>query len=218
MPYLLAINFPYIVGSGNENVCGENAVNAGKAGLLDGYSVALGHEIEETVTDPGGEATTNNPNGTHTVYGGWYDATDPNENGDKCAWVGEPANNSAGVQNLPGEPSLLPVYGAMGDIKGNAGGTFAVQSLWSNADGGGIGYCAGAGTDSPIPPAAYGSGSASGSRGSGAGSGSGSSSTTRGVSTTRHTKAARTKRPARHKAKHHRHSRRHSHRRTTRRR
>ena len=35
----------------------------------------------------------------------------------------------------------------MGDIKGNAGTKFAVQSLWSNQSAGGPGYCAGAGTD-----------------------------------------------------------------------
>ena len=49
MPYALAIN------SGGANVCGENAVNPGAAGKLDGFSIVLGHEIEETVTDPGAE-------------------------------------------------------------------------------------------------------------------------------------------------------------------
>ena len=49
MPYALSIN------SGGANVCGENAVNSGAAGKLDGFSIVLGHEIEETVTDPGAE-------------------------------------------------------------------------------------------------------------------------------------------------------------------
>jgi hypothetical protein len=58
----------------------------------------------------------------------WYDAADANENGDKCAWVGE---------NLfTGQEPVLPVPGAMGDIKGNAGSTSAVQSLWSNDSAG----------------------------------------------------------------------------------
>jgi hypothetical protein len=39
----------------------------------------------------------------------------------------------------------------MGNITGNAGTQFAVQSLWSNAANAGTGYCAGAGTDSPLP-------------------------------------------------------------------
>ena len=49
MPYSLAIN------SSGANVCGENAVNSGPSGKLDGFSIVLGHEIEETVTDPGAE-------------------------------------------------------------------------------------------------------------------------------------------------------------------
>ena len=46
---------------------------------------------------------------------------------------------------------MLPIPGAMGDIKGNSGTTFAVQSLWSNEAAAGTGYCAGAGTDLPAP-------------------------------------------------------------------
>ncbi len=37
IPYQLAIN------SGGVNVCGENAVNSGAAGKLDGFSIVLGH-------------------------------------------------------------------------------------------------------------------------------------------------------------------------------
>ena len=47
MPYALAIN------SSGANECGENAVNSGAAGKLDGFSIVLGHEIHETITDPG---------------------------------------------------------------------------------------------------------------------------------------------------------------------
>jgi hypothetical protein len=39
----------------------------------------------------------------------------------------------------------------MGDITSNAGQAFAVQSLWSNDAAEGAGYCAGAGTDLPVP-------------------------------------------------------------------
>jgi hypothetical protein len=161
MPYANAINVPWIVTSdgqilaGNENVCGENAVNNDARGKLDGFSIVLGHEIEETITDPGAEGTVGSGSSV-TYYGGWYGATDPNENGDKCAWVGEPLNNAAGVQSPSGAPNLLPISGALGNITGNAGDRFAVQSLWSNADNAGTGYCAGAGTDSPVPAQAYG--------------------------------------------------------------
>jgi serine protease len=134
MPYALAIN------SGGANVCGENAVNSGAAGKLDGFSIVLGHEIEETVTDPGAETVLGSGTSAKQI-GGWYDALDANENGDKCAWVGE--------NLVTGQGPPAPVFGAMGDIKGNDGNTYAVQSLWSNNSAGGAGYCAGAGTDLP---------------------------------------------------------------------
>jgi serine protease len=134
MPYALAVD------SGGVNVCGENAVNSGAAGKLDGFSIVLGHEIEETVTDPGAEDVIGSGLSAQQI-GGWYDALDANENGDKCAWVGE--------NLLTGQGPPEPIYGALGDVKGNQGGTFAVQSLWSNDSAGGAGYCAGAGTDLP---------------------------------------------------------------------
>jgi serine protease len=137
MPYALSIN------SSGTNVCGENAVNPGPSGKLDGFSVVLGHEIEETVTDPGAEDIIGSGTSTNNL-GGWYDSIDANENGDKCAWVGE----SLG---LPGEPTVTPIPGALNDIKGNHGSTFAVQSLWSNQAAAGTGYCAGAGNDVPQP-------------------------------------------------------------------
>ncbi len=134
MPYSLAIN------SSGSNVCGENAVNSDARGKLDGFSIVLGHEIEETVTDPGAEDVIGSGTGAQQI-GGWYDALDANENGDKCAWVGE------NLLTASGPPEPIP--GALGNITGNAGDRFAVQSLWSNAAAGGAGYCAGAGTDLP---------------------------------------------------------------------
>jgi hypothetical protein len=134
MPYSLAID------SGGSNVCGENAVNTDARGKLDGFSIVLGHEIEETVTDPGAEDIAGSGTST-TNLGGWYDAADANENGDKCAWVGE------NLFTATGPPEPIP--GALGNVTGNRGDRFAVQSLWSNAAAGGTGYCAGAGTDLP---------------------------------------------------------------------
>jgi serine protease len=145
-PGISYTNMPYVLKIDSEegvNECGENAVNAGPEGKLDGISIVLGHEIEETITDPGAEDILGS--GTETTdLGGWYDALDANENGDKCAWVGEPLTGP-----IPGGPQVLPIPGAMGDIKGSEGTTFAVQSLWSNEAAGGTGYCAGAGTDLP---------------------------------------------------------------------
>jgi len=128
MPYALAIN------SNGATVCGENAVNRGAAGKLDGFSIVLGHGIEETVTDPGAEEILGRGLST-TNLGGWYDTVDANENGDKCAWVDEPL-----VGGLPGQPSVEPIPGAMGDIQGNQDTVFAVQSLWSNNAAQGLGY------------------------------------------------------------------------------
>jgi serine protease len=63
-------NFPYVTDAGPN--CGQNFVNAGTAGLLDGVSIVEGHEYAETITDQ-------NP------AGGWTDSSGA-ENGDKCAW------------------------------------------------------------------------------------------------------------------------------------
>jgi hypothetical protein len=143
MPYVLAIDSETIDGGEQVNDCGENAVNSGPAGKLDGESIVLGHEIEETITDPGAEDILGSGVST-TNLGGWYDTADANENGDKCAWVGEPL-----VGGIPGAPNVLPIPGAMGDITGNHGTTFAVQSLWSNEAAAGTGFCAGTPNELP---------------------------------------------------------------------
>src|SRR6185437_8562307 len=73
MPYVLAIDSETTVGGEKVNDCGQNAVNSGTAGKLDGVSIVLGHEIEETITDPGAEDILGS--GTETTnLGGWYDA------------------------------------------------------------------------------------------------------------------------------------------------
>ncbi len=144
-PNMSYTNMPYILSQGTG--CGENSVNAGAAGKLDGESIVLGHEIEETVTDPGAEDP--GPNGTS--LGGWYDVN-AYEIGDKCAWVGaDPVWLVSGtgpepVPNTPGELGTM-----VGNNNGHAGQTFPVQALWSNQAAEGAGYCAGAGTDLPQP-------------------------------------------------------------------
>jgi len=137
---------PYILNQGTS--CGQNSVNAGATGTLDGVSIVLGHEIEETVTDPGAEDP--GPNGAS--LGAWYDINQY-ENGDKCAWVGtDPVwlVTGSGPEPVPNMP------GAVGSIVGNNNGkpgqSFPVQSLWSNNAAGGAGYCAGSGNDLPASP------------------------------------------------------------------
>jgi serine protease len=132
-PGISFTNMPYVLNMGSS--CGENSVNTGYfSGRLDGFTIVMGHEIEETITDPGAEDVINGVN-----LGGWYDYA-AYENGDKCAWVGY----NFGVT----PPSTVP--GGLNNITGNDGKQYPVQSLWSNASAGGTGWCAGAGDDLPV--------------------------------------------------------------------
>jgi hypothetical protein len=140
-------NMPYTLNAGAG--CGQGFVN--NPGTLDAFSIGLGHEIEETVTDPGAEDVENNITSGGTRYlGGWYDTLDGNENGDKCAYVG--LSPLAGVAG----PNILPIPGAMNNVTFKRGGqnlgTYAVQSLWSDAAAFGTGWCAGANDDFPSSP------------------------------------------------------------------
>jgi putative Ig domain-containing protein len=75
-------NLPYIPDAGAS--CGQNFVNSGSAGTLDGVSIVEGHEYTETITDQ-------NP------AGGWTDSSGE-EIGDKCAWI--TPGTSGGAANL----------------------------------------------------------------------------------------------------------------------
>jgi serine protease len=75
-------NLPYLTDMGSS--CGQNYVNAGTAGTLDGVTIVEGHEYAETITDQ-------NP------AGGWTDIQGY-ENADKCAWNG--VGGTGGAQNV----------------------------------------------------------------------------------------------------------------------
>ena len=75
-------NLPYLTDMGSS--CGQNYVNAGTAGTLDGVTIVEGHEYAETITDQ-------NP------AGGWTDSGG-SENADKCAWNG--VGGTGGAQNV----------------------------------------------------------------------------------------------------------------------
>jgi hypothetical protein len=122
------VNLPYIPDGGPG--CGQNLVNAGAAGILDGVSVAGGHEYAEAITDPTVSFDSLALKGFTAT--GWYDP-DPafgGENGDKCAYP-------IWQEDL-GLPPSLP--GSAGDITLN-GKPYAVQPLWSNDANGGLGGC-----------------------------------------------------------------------------
>jgi PKD repeat protein len=90
-------NMPYVADLGTS--CGQNFVSS----ALDGFSLVGGHEYAETLTD-------------QFPAGGWINntgsASNGEENGDECAWIGSGQGASALV--------------AM------ATGSFAMQSTWSN--------------------------------------------------------------------------------------
>jgi serine protease len=74
-------NLPYITDAGGS--CGQNFVNSGSAGTLDGVSIVEGHEHAETITD-------------QFPAGGWTDVLGQ-ENGDKCAWI---SSGQGAAQNI----------------------------------------------------------------------------------------------------------------------
>lgn len=97
-------DLPYIPDA-QLGVCGQNFVNPGAAGNLDGVSMVAGHEYAEAITDP-------------VPTSGWADSSGQ-ENADKCAWISSGAGKAHNI--------VLST------------GTFAIQTLWSNA----ISGCAG---------------------------------------------------------------------------
>ena len=99
-------NLPYMLNAGIG--CGENWINSGSKGLTDGVSIIAAHEYAETATDP--EPTSGWADNADTISGG--------EVADKCAWGG----TNWGGHDAQGNVTLST-------------GTFAMQSLWSNAAG-----------------------------------------------------------------------------------
>src|ERR1700739_1110581 len=108
---------PYILNAGGS--WGEDFVNPAPTGNLDGVTIVLGHEIAETLTDPGAEASAG-----QVQYGAWFEWQGWG-NGDKCAGGG-------GGEQIPGAPF---------NMIGNDGKAYPVQTLWSNQNLNGVGYC-----------------------------------------------------------------------------
>jgi hypothetical protein len=75
-------NMPYVTDAGAS--CGQNFVNGGSQGLLDGASIVEGHEYAETITDQ------------YPAFG-WTDVQGA-ENGDLCAW--NPVGGTGGTNDL----------------------------------------------------------------------------------------------------------------------
>ncbi len=96
-------NQPYNIDSGAG--CGVNFVNSGSAGTLDGWTMTLGHEWHEMMSDtyPAGGWTNHTGNATYNGQ----------ENSDECAWIA--AGSAGGAANIA-----------------FATGTFTEQASWSN--------------------------------------------------------------------------------------
>ena len=96
-------NQPYNMDSGQG--CGVNFVNSGSAGTLDGWTMTLGHEWHEMMSDtyPAGGWTNHTGNATYNGQ----------ENSDECAWIA--AGSPGGAANIT-----------------FATGTFTEQASWSN--------------------------------------------------------------------------------------
>jgi hypothetical protein len=75
-------NMPYVTDAGLN--CGQDFVNSGSAGLVDGVSIVEGHEYAETITDQFPAA-------------GWTDTAGA-EAGDLCAW--NPVGGIGGTNDL----------------------------------------------------------------------------------------------------------------------
>jgi len=116
-PGIAFVNMPYVLNAAGS--CGKDFVNPAPTGDLDGVTIVLGHEIAETLTDPGAESSTG-----LVQNGGWFDYQGW-EIGDKCAWVGD------GLQ----------IPGAAFNMIGNDGRAYPVQTLWSNQSLAGAGAC-----------------------------------------------------------------------------
>ena len=99
-------NLPYIPDAGTS--CGQNFVNSGSAGLLDGVSIVEGHEYAETLTDP-------------FPGSGWMDSNGY-ETGDKCVWI-PPESGPGASQNISLATGMFAVQSTWANnLFGGAGG------------------------------------------------------------------------------------------------
>jgi serine protease len=88
-PNITYTDLPYMTDAGGS--CGENSVNSGSAGTLDGVSIVEGHEMAESITDP--------------LLNAWFDSSGQ-EIGDKCAWI-----SLKNISTSGGSFAVQPLWG-----------------------------------------------------------------------------------------------------------
>jgi serine protease len=104
-------NMPYVSDAGFS--CGQNFVNAGAAGLNDGFSIVEGHEYAETVTD-------------QFPIGGWF-TNSGGENGDKCAWVNAGRGAAANITTSTGTFAVQSLFSNNAGTAGNCSIFYATK-------------------------------------------------------------------------------------------
>jgi serine protease len=107
-------NMPYVTDAGAS--CGENFVNAGSAGTLDGVTIVGGHEYAETITD-------------QFPAGGWTDSGG-SEIGDKCAWISSGQGASQNITLATGSFAIQSMWA--NDFNGGSGGCEVSHSIFSS--------------------------------------------------------------------------------------
>jgi serine protease len=116
-PTLAFTNLPYIPDAGAG--CGENFVNQGSAGLLDGVTIVEGHEYAETITDQ------------YPPFG-WIDAVNE-ETGDKCAWMSSGSGRALDITLTTGTFAVQSTWandaGACETTHSTVGGAPVVASV-----------------------------------------------------------------------------------------
>jgi serine protease len=107
-------NFPYQTDAGAN--CGQNFVNGGSAGTLDGVSIVGGHEYGESISDQF-------PNG------GWLDSGGA-ENGDKCAWISSGQGAATNITLSTGSFAVQSLWS--NSFNKNAGGCVVYYASSTN--------------------------------------------------------------------------------------
>jgi hypothetical protein len=110
-------NLPYIPDAGQS--CGQNFVNSGSAGTLDGVTIVGGHEYAETITD-------------QYPAGGWLDSSGE-ETGDKCAWISSGQGAAQDITLSTGSFAVQSTWA--NDFNGGAGGCEVSHSIVTNPSG-----------------------------------------------------------------------------------
>ncbi|HEV2360088.1 MAG TPA: IPT/TIG domain-containing protein, partial [Acidimicrobiales bacterium] len=109
-------NLPYLTDAGGG--CGQNFVNGGSAGTLDGVTIVEGHEYAETVTD-------------QFPAGGWTDSGG-SETGDKCAWISSGQGASQNITLTTGTFAVQSTWA--NDFNGGVAGCEVSHAIVSDPE------------------------------------------------------------------------------------